>query len=335
MAGQYDEYIAAGAFGDAFKNAIQAWQDGQDRDMKKLELQSRLDAQKAEKERNSFLDQMTMREKNLQKGPDGQIVRDPYAQREADIIKLAPHGLRGKYDEQGRLIDTEYDQAYLNMQEQKANADPYGLKGLQVKNAQAELQKKQLEAQQASRGFKLPPDKVLQVQQGAQIPTIMGDIEQTLAANKDAFGPVAGRLGQHNPYNERSQSIDAQVRSASQSFGRYMEGGVLRKEDEEKYRKMFPQLTDTPEVAANKLAIVRKQLVDKQNADIAALKDQGYDITGFKFLPPTESPGILKGGMLKNGLLKSGAHASPATKPKTVIQNGITYTLNPQTGEYE
>jgi len=39
-----------------------------------------------------------------------------------------------------------------------------------------------------------------------------------------------------------------------------MEGGVLRKEDEIKYRKMLPQITDTPQVARNKIKNVTEML---------------------------------------------------------------------------
>jgi hypothetical protein len=252
------------------------------------------------------------------------------------IEKLAPSGINPEFDANGEVTGTSYKPEYLQLQETKAAADPLGLKGVQLANAKAELAKKQQEAAQSAKGFKLPPDKVLQVQQGSQIPTILGDIEKTLNNNKESFGPIGGRLGAADPYDSKSQTIDAQFRSASQAFGRFMEGGVLRKEDEEKYRKMFPQLSDTAEVAQNKLAIVRKQLVDKQNADIQALSAQGYDTTGFKFLKTEELPGLLT---KKKGLVgaQKGLVAAPAAqaKPQTVIQNGVTYTLNPTTGEYE
>lgn len=153
-------------------------------------------------------------------------------------------------------------------------------------------------AADAKNGSKrLPPDKVLAVNEGNTIPTMLEDIKSTIGNNKDTFGPFAGRLSSMNPYNERATTIDAQMRAAAQSFGRYMEGGVLRKEDEDKYRKMFPALSDTPEVAQNKLAIVDKLLRDKQGSNIGALRDQGYDVAGVdRGLSPGKLPAALTSG---------------------------------------
>ncbi|MCL5071909.1 MAG: hypothetical protein M1308_13600 [Actinobacteria bacterium] len=95
------------------------------------------------------------------------------------------------------------------------------------------------------------------------------------------FGPVTGRLGQLNPYNVEAQSIDDDLRRASQVIGRFMEGGVLRKEDEEKYRKMLPQLTDTPDVARNKLEGVKQLLSDKATQMVNDYITGGYDATDF------------------------------------------------------
>ena len=209
--------------------------------------------------------------------------------------------------------DPEWEARQLRLNEARAGADPFGAKAAQATNAKLDMQKKQLEASQAARGHKLPPDKVLSVEAGAQIPLQLDDLAATLEQNAKLFGPMQGRLGAMNPYDTQSQTVDAQIRSQAQAFGRYMEGGVLRKEDEEKYRKMFPQLVDTPDVAKNKLAIVRKLLVDKQNADTSALGAQGYDTAGFKKLAPASLPkglGKLKTGLVaepKAGLVKEAA----------------------------
>lgn len=281
-----DDYLYAGALGNAFKGAIEAWQNQEDRNNRKLEMQARMDAQKVSQERQRFMDGLTVRHQGFQ----------------------VPEGGGNLYDTNPR--DLQYDPEFLHMQNQKIAGDP--LKAQQLRNAQLEgrlkgfnLNKASREADQASYGYKLPPDKVLQVQEGAQIPTMLKDVQETLSSNKDGFGPVTGRLNSLNPYNERAQTIDAQMRASSQRFGRYMEGGVLRKEDEDKYRKMFPQMSDTPEVAANKLQIVQKLLADKQNADIQALAAQGYDTRGFSPMETTKAPGILSRGRLEPGLLQS------------------------------
>lgn len=127
------------------------------------------------------------------------------------------------------------------------------------------------------------------IDEGASVSQMLPDVEKALDNNKDIFGPIEGRIRSNNPYDTRSQTVDAQMRTASQSFGRFMEGGVLRKEDEEKYRKMFPQLSDTHDVAKNKLAIVNRMLSTKFNSLKSSLSKSGFDTTGIPEVNNVES----------------------------------------------
>lgn len=163
----------------------------------------------------------------------------------------------------------------------------------------------------------LPPDKVLQIQEGGQIPASLEDIKKSIDVNSGIMGPVEGRLRSMNPYDEKAQTMDAQMRTASQRFGRYLEGGVLRKEDEEKYRKMFPQMSDKAEVAANKLSLVERMLKQKQGADVGALEQSGYDTQAFQGAGQNvpDAPGILTG---RKGLLPppERSSAAPSVTPE-------------------
>lgn len=150
----------------------------------------------------------------------------------------------------------------------------------------------------------LPANSVLALNEGKAVARILPEVEQAIKDNESIFGPVEGRTRSANPYDEKSQTVDARMRTASQAFGRFMEGGVLRKEDEDKYRKMFPQLSDVPQVAKNKLSIVRRQLAQKYQDDKGALGGSGYDIAGFGDLeiPPSlfgEGAAVGKGGLSK------------------------------------
>lgn len=128
---------------------------------------------------------------------------------------------------------------------------------------------------------RLPADKVLGVNEGKNAINMLNDLSGTINENKAIFGPVSGNLASINPYNETGATINSQMKIASQSIGKFLEGGVLRKEDEDKYRKMLPQLSDTPEVSKNKLQLVDRMLKNKLAADIKALNDSGYDATGL------------------------------------------------------
>lgn len=156
-------------------------------------------------------------------------------------------------------------------------------------------------------GRQLPPNSILAVNEGKAVARMLPEVETALQQNEALFGPAMGRFGQVNPYDTQAQTVDARMRTASQAFGRFMEGGVLRKEDEEKYRKMFPQLSDTPVVAQNKLSIVRRMLAQKYQSDRQSLGDSGYDVGGLGELeiPPSifdqSSTGRSNGGLMWQG----------------------------------
>lgn len=196
----------------------------------------------------------------------------------------------------------------------------------------AELER-QGKAGQLAMEKRLPADKVLSVNEGNVIPNMLGDIRQTIAANEDTFGPVAGRLASANPWNEKTKTMDAQLRSAAQAFGRYMEGGVLRKEDEEKYQKMFPQLTDTPAVAQNKLDLVDRLLKNKQASNIEALKLSGYDtrgVSGNADLRAPSAPQVLTRGSQKSGQAIAGGDNFSAEDLKVFERAKQRIAANPK-----
>ncbi len=155
----------------------------------------------------------------------------------------------------------------------------------------------------AQNGKILPASSVLALNEGQSVARMLPDVEKAIQSNSSIMGPVGGRVRGANPYDTNAQTTDAQFRAASQSFGRFMEGGVLRKEDEEKYRKMFPQFSDKPDVAKNKLSIVRRLLASKYESDRTTMGKSGYDVSGFGSLeipaslfdaPPAQAGGLSK-----------------------------------------
>jgi len=88
----------------------------------------------------------------------------------------------------------------------------------------------------------------------------MGSLTTSIEQFKDIMGPIQGRARAANPYDVDAQSFNSKMTAIAQVVGKAMEGGVLRKEDEIKYRKMLPQITDTPQVARNKIKNVTEML---------------------------------------------------------------------------
>lgn len=127
----------------------------------------------------------------------------------------------------------------------------------------------------------LSPTQANLLSEGKQLSFVLEPLYEIIDTKPGLFGPVRGFLGQKNSYDTEAQTIDDDLRRASQVIGKYMEGGVLRKEDEEKYRKMLPQLTDKPEVALNKLEGVANLLAQKQQDYLESYAKAGYDVSKF------------------------------------------------------
>lgn len=70
-----------------------------------------------------------------------------------------------------------------------------------------------------------------------------------------------------------------------QVIGKALEGGVLRKEDEAKYEKILPTISDPPEVASAKLEGLRKALVQKRETFLGDLEGSGFEVSRFPRTP--------------------------------------------------
>lgn len=86
----------------------------------------------------------------------------------------------------------------------------------------------------------------------------LDDLEQKINDNLQYIGPIKG-LAALNPYSKAKQ-VQSDIDRVRQVVGKALEGGVLRKEDEEKYKKILATITDTPENALYKLQQLRSAL---------------------------------------------------------------------------
>ena len=89
----------------------------------------------------------------------------------------------------------------------------------------------------------------------------VGGITKRIEAPGSQTGPITGKL-RFSPYATKTLSLQAEIDRVRQRVGKALEGGVLRKEDEEKYKKILPTMDDTEEVAKNKLKELDRTLKD-------------------------------------------------------------------------
>jgi len=140
----------------------------------------------------------------------------------------------------------------------------------------------------------LPTSTVTMLSDAQQFPQMLNDLETTIKSGGASFGPVMGNIRNYNPFDTTQQVANAQLRTAAQLIGKFMEGGVLRKEDEIKYQQMLPQASDTQDVALGKLNIVRNMLQNKVNQYRGDLTTSGYSVPGSNVTPNMSTPGMVQ-----------------------------------------
>ena len=91
-------------------------------------------------------------------------------------------------------------------------------------------------------------------------------------------------------WGTEAKQKNAVIARVKQVIGKALEGGVLRKEDESKYAKILPTISDTPEVVATKLNGLEKAIQQRQQNKLDALADAGYDISRFAKRAPAVTP---------------------------------------------
>lgn len=120
----------------------------------------------------------------------------------------------------------------------------------------------------ANRGFTgfgkiLSDTAIKEINQTQGAVTELGFLKTLIEENQDKIGPITG-LAAINPYSE-ARKIQADIDRIRQTVGKALEGGVLRKEDEEKYKKILATMTDTPSTAIYKI----EALINSLNRDVS------------------------------------------------------------------
>jgi len=72
------------------------------------------------------------------------------------------------------------------------------------------------------------------------------------------------------------------INLVKQIIGKGLEGGVLRKEDESKYEKMLPTMSDHPDVVKTKVANMITTLEQKRDVRLNSLEDANYDVSKYR-----------------------------------------------------
>lgn len=145
------------------------------------------------------------------------------------------------------------------------------------------------------------------------IPQRVEELIGAINTNKGKMGKYEGaKLAFSNMFGFEDDSSPLQnaIESLRQDIGKMKEGGVLREQDERKYRKMLPTVGTNPETAIKNLRLMQRELSNKIRAHKAGLSAAKYDVEGFgqfdsslitpesvdKVMKPKYAPGTVKNG---------------------------------------
>ncbi|MFA6158995.1 MAG: hypothetical protein WC763_05250 [Candidatus Paceibacterota bacterium] len=182
---------------------------------------------------------------------------------------------------QDGYVNTDTYKSLRSQQKTDADKKSFDANFSNMLNPKDQTAKAFLGDEQKKEGRNLESGQAKLLAEGQNLNNVLTPVQEILSKD-NLFGPVAGRTRAINPYDTEAQDAQARLKRATQVIGSYLEGGVLRKEDEIKYAKMLPQLTDTPDVAKKKLEGVRRLVQDKQREYIGSYKSAGYNVSQFE-----------------------------------------------------
>lgn len=257
--------------------------------------------------------------RGLIENPDGSYDQDPEFLKRKDYeedIGFYKQGLIPQRDESGRITGAGVNEDFFRA---KMNADP-------MSSALRELQldKARREQQEAER--KATPQGKIEAMSGEQ----KKRFDQSIAARnavQDIEGVYSGILGKESgqgmlgKLSTRSQMFDVPFRGDTpytearrrfeEYLGRLQSGGQISEGEGQRFRGLLPSGVDDPKIGQQKLRNLSQEL-ETSIRSTGVSPEQAQDLG---FLRPSS--------------------AGASEKPRVVRQNGQTYTLNPQTGEYE
>ena len=110
---------------------------------------------------------------------------------------------------------------------------------------------------------------------------LSGEVSKTGAASK-AGTMIPGFITEMTGAGSEAKSRQAVLDQAKQVVGKAMEGGVLRKEDEAKYMRILPIISDPPEVAKAKLENLKSVMAQDAEIYLETLQAAGRNVSGVK-----------------------------------------------------
>lgn len=123
-------------------------------------------------------------------------------------------------------------------------------------------------------------------------------------------------------WGKDAKKTQAVIDRVKQAIGKAFEGGVLRKEDEAKYAKILPTISDAPEIVVSKLDGLEAAIKLRKQREVDAREDAGYDVSRFR--SRGEAPPDAGGGLVQMRTPDGRVLPIPADKVEEAMQRGAT-----------
>lgn len=348
------DYSALSGAGAAFQGFAGAYKDAQDQQMKRQELQSKIMAQQQQMTREATEQALKLKTAGQTLGPGGptDLQEAPLGPREraSNQIKAISGGaMEGTPDASGNpnyVPNPDYWRA-MNAQ----NMMGIRQQGLDNQGKRLQLQQSRFgetQSQNAAKaGQSLETDKLIQDMSTARYSLsrgkslLTGNMPLTYnnlnAVQQDVINGMtaAGQSSEGKVSREMQESWIGKWNDLKAKASQYGENNDIRKQDPGLAKQIGGLLDEVDSTVGQNMADRKKHLASSygqtSNAKVRATIDQ-------KLKEDNTPQGLMSPGLVKPaaGLVAPGQQqAAPKAKPKTVIQNGHTYTLNPATGGYE
>jgi hypothetical protein len=167
------------------------------------------------------------------------------------------------------------------------------LKGLDIKNKEADLAKKNRDLNAEKKGKPIPATELVSFGSADAAQNALDGALKSINDNQDIVGPFQGKLSNLAAYGEfgdtgkRAKALNAQLKTNAQIIGKSLEGGKLTDQDILRYQSMLPNLNDSPEAAGQKTEVLKNMIAQKRAAEVSSLQKGGYDI-GQLGMPATQ-----------------------------------------------
>lgn len=193
------------------------------------------------------------------------------------VLKQASTELSGSKEMQDDIskqvsasLKVLYDRGYKMTQDQFNRS--IATSNLEIRDELLKLRKDSIKSAN-SRNKTIPIGAVQDLSEMKSSVKLLDDLVSKV--NNGKIGPVKS-IARYNPYDSDVQEFNQMVASIKQVIGKSLEGGVLRLEDEKKYEKIIPKITDTKQTLIKKATNLRRLIEIKHNDALTEFENAEY-----------------------------------------------------------